>query len=792
MMRISHFFFVATKIILALTLTLSVLLGLLFAYFSLFLPSVETLRTANLQSPLAIFSNDGKLIAEFGDIHRIPIMFNDIPKPLLDAVIATEDQHFYSHPGVDFLGLVRAAIVLVSTGNKSQGGSTITMQVARNFFLSNKKTFARKFNEILLALKIDHDLGKDAILELYFNKVFLGEHAYGFGAAAQIYYGKSLQELTLAEYAMLAGLPKAPSTANPIVNPKKAKERRHHVLLRMLETGTITQQQFEEADASPPSEKKHGLRIELDAPYVAETIRNELHDKYGDAIYSQGLSIYSTIDSQLQRAANEALQEGILAYERRHGYRGPEKNIASELQNDPESAKNFLNTLPNQGSLQAAVVTAVDDKTAHALLADGQLIILPWSSLSWAQPLLNDHRLGKKPEYASDVLNVGDIIRVYHKTNNVWMLSQSPSVEGAIVALNPQTGAVLAMTGGVDFNSSHFNRAIQARRQVGSSIKPFIYAAAISKGLTLATLQNDAPIVIDDGSGKIWRPENDDHQFHGSVRLRESLVDSLNLASIRILEQIGLPYARTFLEKFGFDAEKLPEGLSLALGTPDLTPLALVNSFSRFANGGFQVNTHLVNKITDNHGEILYQTKKIKLCQTNEEVLDQTIGQYTCAPQVIDSQTIYLMNSAMQDVIERGTAKKARILDRQDLAGKTGTSSDQRDAWFSGFNQNIVTVVWVGYDNPKSLHEYGSQAALPIWIDFMRQALKHTPETLLQRPDDIVSVRINPITGLRVPANYPNSIFELFRAGTEPPIQNDLTPAKETKTPDTLSTSDLY
>ncbi|MCD8525243.1 MAG: transglycosylase domain-containing protein [Gammaproteobacteria bacterium] len=335
MMRISQFFFIAAKIILGLMLTLCVLLGLLFAYFSLFLPSVESLKTANLQSPLAIFSNDGKLIAEFGDIHRIPIMFKDIPKPLLDAVIATEDQHFYSHPGVDFLGLVRAAIVLVSTGNKSQGGSTITMQVARNFFLSNKKTFARKFNEILLALKIDHDLGKDAILELYFNKVFLGEHAYGFGAAAQVYYGKSLQELSLAEFAMLAGLPKAPSTANPIVNPQKAKERRHHVLLRMLETGVITPQQFEEADATPLSEKYHGLRIELDAPYVAETIRNELHDKYGDVIYTQGLSIYSTIDSQLQRAANEALQEGIFAYERRHGYRGPEKNIAPQLQKRP-------------------------------------------------------------------------------------------------------------------------------------------------------------------------------------------------------------------------------------------------------------------------------------------------------------------------------------------------------------------------------------------------------------------------------------------------------------------------
>ena len=667
-MTLSKILLFVFKLIIGCLLAASLGIALLFAYVSLYLPSVESLKTVHLQAPLAIFSSDGELMAEFGDIRRIPVLYKDIPQPLIDAVLATEDQHFYEHPGVDFLGLARATVVLVSTGHKSQGGSTITMQVARNFFLSNKKTFARKFNEILLAIKIDHDLGKQAILELYFNKVFLGEHAYGFGAAAQVYYGKSLDELTLAEYAMLAGLPKAPSSANPIVNPKKAKERRHHVLTRMLEGKLITQEEFEEADDAPLTEKYHGLSVSLEAPYVAEMIRNQLYEKYGDAIYNQGLNVHTTIDSRLQREANRALADGLAAYNHRHG-----------------------------------------DKT--------------------------------------------------------------PSVEGALVSMNPKTGAILAMTGGVDFNKSHFNRATQAHRQVGSSIKPFIYAAAISKGMTLATIENDAPIVIDDGSGQIWRPENDDHKFHGAVRMRESLVDSLNLASIRILEQTGIPYTIQFLQKFGFDPKQMPEGLSLALGTPDLTPLQLTNSFSRFANGGFQLDAFLIKSITNDRNEILYQTKKVKLCQTNEDVLDQSIAEYQCANQVVDPQIIYLLNSAMQDVVGRGTGKQARILNRQDLAGKTGTSNDQHDGWFSGFNQNIIAVVWVGYDAPKSLGEYGARAALPIWIDFMRAALQGTPETSLKRPEGIISVRIDPQTGLRVSANHQPSIFELFRAGSEPPFE---------------------
>ncbi|MBP9726669.1 MAG: penicillin-binding protein 1A [Gammaproteobacteria bacterium] len=764
--------FIGKSIIGALLAAL-LLLALLFAYVSIYLPSVESLKTVHLQSPLSIFSKDGELIAEFGDIRRTPVLYKDIPQPLIDAVLATEDQHFYEHPGVDFLGLARAAVVLVSTGHKTQGGSTITMQVARNFFLSNKKTFARKFNEILLAIKIDHELGKQAILELYFNKVFLGEHAYGFGAAAQVYYGKPLNELTLAEYAMLAGLPKAPSTANPIVNPKKARERRHHVLSRMLEGGFITPEEFEEANEAPLVEKYHGLSVSLAAPYVAEMIRSQLYDKYGDVIYSQGLNVHTTINGRLQREANRALREGILAYDRRHGYRGPEKNIGTYNPEQQSAWEKILATLPNQYDLLPAAVIQVDEKNAQALLADGQVITLPWQSISWAQPVMKNHQLGKIPETADEVLHVGDIIRIYQLPNKSWMLSQSPIVEGALVAMDPKSGAILAMAGGIDFSKSHFNRVIQAHRQVGSSIKPFIYAAAISKGMTLATIENDSPIVIEDGSGQTWRPENDDHQFHGSVRMRESLVDSLNLASIRILQQTGIPYTIQFLEKFGFDPKQMPEGLSLALGTPDLTPLQLANSFARFANGGYQLDAYLIQSITDDHQEILYKVKKIKLCQNNEDVLDQTIEQYQCAPQTVDSHIIYLLDSAMQDVVGRGTGKQARILNRQDLAGKTGTSNDQRDAWFSGFNQNIVTVVWVGYDTPKSLGEYGGQAALPIWIDFMRAALKGMPETSLQRPEGIISVRIDPQNGLRVPASHNPSIFEIFKAGTEPSMEGD-------------------
>jgi len=772
-MNLSRIFIFIGKWLFGALLTCLLVLALLFAYVSFCLPSVESLKTVHLQSPLSIFSSDGELIAEFGDIRRTPVLYKDLPQPLINAVLATEDQHFYEHPGVDFLGLARAAVVLVSTGHKSQGGSTITMQVARNFFLSNKKTFARKFNEILLAIKIDHDLGKQAILELYFNKVFLGEHAYGFGAAAQVYYGKPLSDLSLAEYAMLAGLPKAPSSANPIVNPKKARERRHHVLSRMLEGGFITPDEFSEANQAPLIERYHGLSVSLSAPYVAEMIRSQLHEKYGDTIYSLGLNVHTTINSHLQREANRAVREGVLAYDRRHGYRGAETNLGAYSPEYQATWEKTLAALPIQYDLLPAAVTQIDDKNAQALLASGDIITLPWKNLSWAQPVMKNHQLGKIPQTASDVLRVGDVIRIYILPNGTWILSQIPTVEGALITMNPKTGAILAMTGGIDFSKSHFNRVTQAHRQVGSSIKPFIYAAAISKGMTLATIENDSPIVIEDGSGQTWRPENDDHQFHGSVRMRESLVDSLNLASIRILQQTGIPYTIQFLQKFGFDPKQLPPSLSLALGTPDITPLQLANGFSRFANGGYQLDAYLIKSIMNDRKEVLYQTKKIKLCQNNQDVLDQDIEQYQCAAQTVDPQVVYLLDSAMQDVVGRGTGKQARILNRQDLAGKTGTSNDQRDAWFSGFNQNIVTVVWVGYDAPKSLNEYGAQAALPIWIDFMRAALQGTPETSLKRPEGIISVRIDPKTGLRVSATHNPSIFEIFRAGNEPPTESE-------------------
>lgn len=755
-------------------------LALLFAYVSLCLPSVESLKTISLEAPLSIFSQDNKLIAEFGDIRRTPVSFKDIPQPLINAVLSTEDQHFYEHPGVDFLGLARAAVVLVSTGQKSQGGSTITMQVARNFFLSNKKTFARKFNEILLALKIDHDLGKEAILELYFNKVFLGEHAYGFGAAAQVYYGKSLDQLSLAEYAMLAGLPKAPSSANPIVNPKKARERRHHVLSRMLEGGFITQEEFEEANQAPVTEKYHGLSVSVDAPYVAEMIRSQLFEKYGDAIYDLGINVHTTINSHLQHEANMALREGLLAYERRHGYRGPEKNLGAYDINQESTWEKTLTTFRPNNGLYAAAVIEVNEADARALLADGNIITIPWKNMAWAQPILKNQQRGKIPSTPDEVLHVGDVIRVYEQAaSHSWMLSQIPTVEGALVAVDPKSGAILAMTAGLDFDKSRFNRVTQAHRQVGSSIKPFVYAAALAHGATLATIENDAPFVIDDGSGKIWRPENDDHQFHGPVRIRESLVDSLNLPSIRILQQTGIPFTIDYLKKFGFSEKQLPPSLSLALGTADITPLQLASSFSVFANGGYLLSPYIINSITNDHHEILYQKPIVKLCETNEDVLDQTIEQYKCATEAVDPAIIYLLNSAMLDVAQRGTGKQSRILKRQDIAGKTGTSDDQKDAWFSGFNQNMVTVVWVGYDKPKSLGEYGGQAALPIWIDFMKTALNGTPETSLKRPADIVSVRIDPQNGLRVPASHNPSMFEIFRAGTEPAMANANTETSE-------------
>ena len=764
-----------SKCFIAFLLMAAISIAGLYAYMELALPDASKLREAHLQVPLRIFTQDKKLIAEFGDKRRIPITYDEIPTPLMQALLATEDKNFFTNPGIDIFGLARATLILATTGHKTQGGSTITMQVARNFFLSSKKTYSRKLNEILLAIKIDRALSKQEILQLYFNKIFLGKRAYGFAAAAQIYYGKSLAQLDLAEYAMLAGLPKAPSSDNPINNPKRALERRNHVLSRMLELSYITAAQYKEASAQPTSASYHDLKVSVQAPYVAELIREKLYSKYGDDIYSLGLDVFTSIDSKTQTAANNAVLTALLEYARRHGYHRPTQNLGEYTVDTRETWLEALKPLEPAYQLQAAAVTSVDDQQVTALLANGIEINIPWKNMSWAQPIMKNGKLGKIPEKPEEVLSVGDVIRVcFDEEKREWLLSQIPEIEGALIAINPNNGAILAMVGGINFNKSHFNRVTQAQRQVGSALKPFMYAAALSKGMTLATIINDSPIVIEDtGENALWRPQNDTLEFYGPTRLREGLVESMNLLSIRLVQQTGISYTLNYLKNFGFNSDQMPHSLSLAIGTADVTPLQLANSFTAFANGGYLMAPYIINTIDAQNQKVLYQHKAIQICENEEDQLDDILETYQCAPQTINPQIAYLLNSAMQDVMKSGTAKKTRSLNRQDIAGKTGTSNDQNDAWFAGYNQNIVAVTWVGFDEPQSTKEYGAQAALPMWMEFMEPVLAGTEETSLKQPDGIITVRIDPKTGKRVHAGQTPFIFEKFRKEYVPEYETE-------------------
>ncbi|MFO3148379.1 transglycosylase domain-containing protein, partial [Legionella pneumophila serogroup 1] len=548
--------------------------SLLYLYLESQLPNVDSLKTVQLQVPLQIFSKEGLLIQEYGEKKRIPVTYDEIPPTLIHALIATEDQRFFEHPGVDVMGLGRAAVSMLKTGTKSQGGSTITMQVARNFFLSRKKTFLRKFNEIMLAIKIDRELSKEKILELYLNRVYLGNRAYGVGAAAMVYFGKSLKDLNLAELAMIAGLPQAPSTQNPIANPLAAKKRRDHVLERLLEEHYINEEQYQNAVNQPITAKYHGTNIKVKAPYVAEMIRQSLYDNFGPEAYTKGYKVYTTIDGKLQNTANEVVEKNLIAYDHRHGYRGPIANIGEKDSQSPKIRQKYLRQYPELNSLVPAVVTEVREKEATAALQNGQIIIIPWEGMSWARPALKRGGwVGKSPTKAQQVVAAGDIIYV-HPTEKSWQLAQIPEAESAMVAMNPKNGAIEVLVGGFNFSKSKFNRATQSSRQPGSSFKPFVYAAALNNGYNLATLINDAPIVVDDPSQpNLWRPHNVNLKFNGPTRLKQALVQSKNLVSIRILDDIGIDYTIDFLTRFGFNKKSLPRALSLALGSLSISPM---------------------------------------------------------------------------------------------------------------------------------------------------------------------------------------------------------------------------
>ncbi len=735
-------------------------ISFLYLYLESQLPSVESLKTVHLQVPLRIYTQDGLLIQEYGEKRRIPLTYDQIPPMLVHALLATEDQRFFEHPGVDILGLGRATVRMIKTRTKSQGGSTITMQVARNFFLSSKKTFLRKFNEILLAIKIDRELSKEKILELYLNRIYLGNRAYGVGAAAMAYYGKPLKELTLAELAMIAGLPQAPSTQNPIANPTAAKKRRDHVLERLLEEKFISKEQFNEAIIQPITAKYHGTNIQVKAPYVAEMIRQSLYDHFGSKAYTKGYKVYTTIKGPLQLAANQVVTTNLLAYDKRHGYRGAVANISAVVAKSPASYKKILAPFPLVNDLIPAVILTVEDKEASAITNENQKITIPWEGLSWARPALKNGWMGKSPSKAKQVVAVGDIVYL-RQQKNYWQLTQLPQVEAALVALNPNNGALEALVGGFNFQKSKFNRAIQSERQPGSSFKPFIYAAALNKGYTLATLVNDAPIVVDDPSqAGLWRPHNVNLTFNGPTRLKDALVHSRNLVSIRVLDDIGFDYAIDFISRFGFRKASLPKALSLALGSLSVSPLELTTAYAVFANGGYKVEPFFIDHITDNDGKILLQAKPVVVCKNCDL---SKIDPATQAPRVIPEDVAFLMNTALKDVIQHGTAHAAKILNRQDIAGKTGTTNDQFDAWFSGFNSELVVTTWMGFDNPQSLHEFAANLALPLWIDFMKIALANTSEQELPQPANIVAVRIDPASG-QLAANNQNAIIEYFRA----------------------------
>lgn len=837
-------------------------LGVLFAaaaylYFAPNLPDVTALRDVQFQVPLKIYSADGKLMAEYGEKRRDPLRFDQVPPQLVHAFLAAEDARFYEHPGVSIRGLLRATYELIRTGRKVQGGSTITMQLARNFFLSDRKTYTRKIREVMLALKIEKALSKDQILELYLNKIYLGNHAYGVGAAAHVYYGKSVKDLTLAQMAMIAGLPKAPSAFNPIANPKQALERRKYVLNRMHDVGYITAAQLKSALQQPITASLHAANIQVHAPYVAEMVRSEMVQRYGDRAYTDGFKVYTTIRAKNQAAANRAMHDDLVAYTERHGYRGPEahvkldpatlksfraslaaaakgKNRASSGRPDVGNWDDVLKKHPPVGGLESALVVRVGDKSAQAYLGPGKVVTLDWKGLSWARPFVNRNLVGNPPTKASDVVKAGDVVRV-RKQAGQWQLTQVPKVSGALVSLDPSNGAIVALVGGFDYYASKFNRVTQAMRQPGSSFKPFIYSAALHDGFTPATLVNDAPVVIKDSALEgVWRPENYERSFNGPTRLRIGLVESLNLVSIRVLQTIGINYALKYASRFGFDPTRLPHNLTLALGSASVTPLEMATGYAVFANGGYRVKPYYLDRIVAEDGSVLYYADHATVCQpdcptpapgaSNTAAAAATAvpaPATTIAPsasvatptsvtplvavkpppvrpaeRVITAGNAYQMTSMLKDVIRHGTGRAALALHRSDLGGKTGTTNHQVDAWFSGFDSRLVATAWVGFDDnePLGYAETGARAALPMWMEYMGAALKGDPESTMPQPPGIVTVKIDPKTGLLARPGETDAVFETFRQDRVPKADTPSNTAGTEATPQGNSglTQQLY
>lgn len=775
---------------------------------------MQVLKDVQLQTPMQVFTKDGLLINQFGEKRRIPVTIDEIPKPLINAFLATEDNRFYDHVGIDPIGIVRSALVLISTGEKKQGASTITMQLARNFFLTREKAYIRKVKEIFIALHIENLLTKDEILELYLNKIELGNRAFGIGAAAQVYYGKELKDLTLAQMAMIAGLPKAPSALNPIRNPTRAKSRRNVVLGRMLTENYITQTQYNDAIRQPITAYFHGAEIDLYASYISEMVRAEMVARYGiDKAYNSGYKIFTTVESQVQKAAQTALINNLHNYDMRHGYRGSVKTLW-----DPETQPVFsksqilseLKSVNEFGQLKAAAVIAVNDKTADVLLKSGEQTTLTWDNLKWARKYITRYRQGFAPKATNEILAPGEQIWLRKNTDGSYLLSQIPEASSAIVSLDPQNGRIKAIVGGYSFEQSQYNRAVQAKRQVGSNIKPFIYSAALEKGYTLASILNDAPInQWDKSQGVAWRPKNSPAVYNGPIRIRRALAQSKNVISVRLLRGVGLQRTAEHLLKFGFKNSDINRSESLALGSASITPLELARGMSAFANGGHLIEPYFISEIQDAYGDVLFKTNPTEACDDSDSTLsvlnnDVTMQNFEtekqqekkCAPRIISKQNAFLIADAMHSGIWgggswahktgwSGTGWRAQALKRRDLSGKTGTTNDSVDTWFSGFNRNVLTSVWVGFDNPgnslgRSTYnnnldssqisgaESGAKTAQPAWIEFMKVALEDAPEAPIEPPEDLVSIRIDLATGLLSHKNDYTSRFEYFDKGTAP------------------------
>ena len=782
------------------------------------LPAAETIRDIPLQIPLRIFSRDGQLISEIGERRRILVTWDDLPQHVIDAFVAAEDQRFFVHPGIDYRGILRAVVELGTTGDISSGGSTLTQQLARDYFLTREQKFTRKLREAFLAWKIEQEFTKEQIMALFLNKMFFGQRAYGVAAAAQVYFNKDLADINAAEAATLAGVLPAPSRYNPVYSAANAEMRRNYVLGRMLDLDYIDRQTYDDAKAWPIESRLYGAAVELNAPYVAEMVRSEMLRRYGESTYTDGYQVVTSLDSRMQRAANYALRNGLLEFTRRRGYRGPilrleldDALLATPFEEWPIEIREQLEQYA-PGGLSVALVTAVhENNSATLLMRGGQKHTLPWSGIRWAKPFIDRETTGPAPESAAEVLATGDLIYVMPTTKGTWALAQVPEAQGAVVSLDPRDGAVVALTGGFDFTTSKFNRARQAFRQPGSSFKPFIYSAALEYGNTPATVVLDAPVVINSSELEaVWRPINYSGRFYGPTRMREALVRSMNLVSVRLLLfETGIGNAVRHIARFGFGGAALPHNGSLALGGGAASPLDMAQGYAVIANGGHAVRPYVIDAIYGPEGETLYRAEPAVVCdecvpdpdavpqfafdeelpqEMSLEEMAEIATEYrpdattspelfenvNVAPQAISPQNMFLVQDMMRDVVKRGTGRRAMVLGRSDLSGKTGTSNDRRDAWFGGFNADLTAIVWVGYDDdlPLGPGEEGSRTALPIWIEFARIAFKGVPEHQMPMPEGIVSVLIDRETGCPARAGQLNTTFEVFREDRVPQCDN--------------------